>query len=144
MSAEKTLRGKTLRIYLYMLKHNRPLGIREIMRALEFSSPSIVHYHINKLVQAGYVEQVGSKYKVAKPIKVGIVKYFTIISGKFLPRFALYAGFFTVLFIFELIIMLQRNDSLIVSILSMIVTFLAVIIFWIESIRFWKEISEYL
>ena len=38
--------GKTLSVYLYMLLMRRPVGIREIQRGLNFSTPSLVHYHI--------------------------------------------------------------------------------------------------
>jgi len=143
MNDEGLLHGKTLRIYLYMLRRNRPVGIREIMRSLRFSSPSLVHYHINKLLNAGYVDQVGSKYVVKKPIKLGLMKYFIIISGRFLPKYVLYAGIFTTFLIFQ-IVALGLFPPIVSQLFSVFVVFLATLIMWIESINFWKEISRYL
>ena len=47
---ERELKGKTLQVYVYMLKKKEPVGIREIQRDLNFSSPSVANYHIEKLV----------------------------------------------------------------------------------------------
>jgi len=51
------LRGTTLRIYRFMYKEGRPMGLHEIQRALGLSSASIPQYHINKLLSAGLVKQ---------------------------------------------------------------------------------------
>lgn len=39
--AEDILRGKTLDVYRYVLKNRRPSGVREVQRALKFSSPRL-------------------------------------------------------------------------------------------------------
>ncbi len=44
---EAELRGKTFRVYAYMLMRGKPsYGVREIQRALGFSSPSVAAYHL--------------------------------------------------------------------------------------------------
>lgn len=48
---EAELRGKTLRVYWYLLKHGgeHPIGVREVQRSLGFSSPSVALHHLEKL-----------------------------------------------------------------------------------------------
>ena len=40
---EFELRGKTLKVYLYVLKQGKPVGVREVQRELGFSSPSVAY-----------------------------------------------------------------------------------------------------
>lgn len=143
MCAETTLHGNTLRVYLYLLKEKKPLGVREIMRALGFSTPSLVHYHLNKLLNAGYIEQEGSKYIVKKQVKIGLMKYLVIVAGKMLPRFALYTGLFFALLVFHIIFVLE-NLLLISIYFSVFIAVLAFIVMLIETISFWNELSPYL
>ena len=50
------LHGKALKIYWFLLSKGES-GIRDIQRNLDFSTPSLVHYQINKLVSLGLVQQ---------------------------------------------------------------------------------------
>ena len=61
-SDDDVLRGTTLRIYRYMYKQGKPVGLREIQRALGLSSASIPQYHINKLIAAGLVQHQANVY----------------------------------------------------------------------------------
>ncbi|NIM45531.1 MAG: hypothetical protein GTN80_07805, partial [Nitrososphaeria archaeon] len=47
---ESELKGKTLLVYWYLIKERGDsVGVREIQRALKFSSPSVASYHLEKL-----------------------------------------------------------------------------------------------
>ena len=46
----KRIYGKTLDVYLCILTSESSMGVREIWRALNFSSPSLAQYHVNKLL----------------------------------------------------------------------------------------------
>ena len=48
---EYELRGKTLKVYLFILKQRKPVGVREVQRELGFSSPSVAYHHIEKLTR---------------------------------------------------------------------------------------------
>lgn len=50
---ERKLQGRTLQVYLYLLKKKEPSGIREIQRDLGLSSPSVAEYQVGKLVDLG-------------------------------------------------------------------------------------------
>ena len=56
MANNQEIRGNTLKIYLYLLKHG-PSELREVQHGLELSSASLASYHLGKLVEAGYVSQ---------------------------------------------------------------------------------------
>mgnify|MGYP000173806126 CR=1 FL=1 len=142
MEHTQILQGNTLRVYLYMLRERRPVGVREIMRALGLSSPSLAHYHINKLLNAKLIKQVNNKYMINKPIKIGIAKYFVIVSGRFLPRFSIYAGILSALLVFEFILI---SFNLMISLIfAIFATVMSLIIMCYETYNFWKEITLYL
>ncbi|MEM3114842.1 MAG: hypothetical protein QXY72_06865, partial [Nitrososphaerota archaeon] len=89
------LRGKTLQVYLLLLRRGKPLGIREVQRELGFSSPSIAYHHLEKLKEMKIVvkDELG-RYSVSEKVDVGILKMFIVVGGRFLPRFLFYAVFF--------------------------------------------------
>jgi predicted DNA-binding transcriptional regulator len=55
--ASDVLKGTSLDIYRLLLKTGKPLGIREVQRALNLSSPSVAQYHLVKLEQAGLLKR---------------------------------------------------------------------------------------
>jgi len=96
MAIEPELRGNTLRVYWHMLTHNKSVGVREVQRALNMSSPSVASHHLTKLVSLDLVEQLSDNtYKVKQIVKVGVLQNFIGFRGRFLPRYAFVAMFFT-------------------------------------------------
>ena len=61
---EYALRGKAWKVYWFLLKNGAPVGVREVQRALHFSSPSIAFHHLEQLRELGLVEkqEVGGHY----------------------------------------------------------------------------------
>ncbi|MHA1616645.1 MAG: ArsR family transcriptional regulator [Candidatus Njordarchaeales archaeon] len=142
-SSEDILRGNTLRIYLYMLRKREPVGVREIMRALGLRNPSLAHYHLNKLVQAGYVKQQGSKYILVKQVKIGILKQIMIIQGILFPRFALYFGLFLSFFMTEIVLVLHEQFQ-IASLISLVSLGIGAGIMLLETVNLIKELQPYI
>ena len=142
MDPENVLHGNTLRIYLHMLKKKKPLGVREIMRELGYSTPSLVHYHLNKLLNAGLIKQDGSKYVIARSVKIGLVKYSTVLFGRILPKFSMYAGLFLALLIFSTILLIN-NELTILAFFSFFISFLAFLIMLVEAINLWNDLKKY-
>jgi len=129
------LRGKTLQVYVYMLRKRSPIGVRELQRALGFSSPSVAHHHLEKLKEIGLVtKDDAGRYRVLEKVDVGILKMFMIIGGRLIPRFIFYAVFLTTLLILYVI---QNLDSLNAYALAFGV--FSSIFFWIEAIRVWRH-----
>lgn len=86
---ESELTGKTLLVYLYMLKDKgNTVGVREVQRKLGFSSPSVAIYHLDKLVSIGLVEKTNiGEYFIKKEVKVGVLKFYTRLGNLLLPRY---------------------------------------------------------
>jgi len=83
---EYALRGKTLTVYLYLLRHGKAIGVREIQKALGFSSPSVAFHHLDKLVELGVVEKDQyERYVLAKKVDTGILHSFVSIGVSLSP-----------------------------------------------------------
>jgi len=80
-----SISGKRLRIYLELLRSDKPLGVREIQRRLGISTPSLVRYHLEYLEKAGMVTKndEGKYYPIKR--KDSIVSLFTVIGGSVIP-----------------------------------------------------------
>ena len=89
---DELLQGKTLKIYWYLLT-NDFRSVREIQRDLKFSSPSIVSYHIAKLVESGLVsKETNDNYKVIDTVKTGIIGLYVKFGRIMIPRMFFYIG----------------------------------------------------
>jgi DNA-binding transcriptional ArsR family regulator len=88
--SKDVLRGLTLKVYKFILKQNKPVGIREVQRALNLSSPTLALYHIDKLEQAGLIKKELDGYVADRVILENLVRF-----RKFLiPRNFFYTVFF--------------------------------------------------
>ena len=56
MSASHEVRGNTLKVYLYLLRHG-PCELRDVQHEIGLSSASLASYHLGKLSDAGFVMQ---------------------------------------------------------------------------------------
>ncbi|MEM0364189.1 MAG: hypothetical protein QW450_02245 [Candidatus Nitrosocaldus sp.] len=134
-AVEKVLKGKTLQVYLYLLKRDEPVGVREIQRDLNFSSPSVASYHLDKLMSINLVAKDGyGRYYIAKKAEISILESFVSILGYTIPRLTFFAIFFTTLLITYLIV---NYSSL--NIHALIFAIIASIAFWFETIRLWRR-----
>jgi len=132
---EYALRGKTLTVYLYLLKHGKAIGVREIQKALRFSSPSVAFHHLDKLVELGVVEKDEyERYVLAKKVDVGILHSFVSIGGITLPRLGFYAAFFTT--IAAAYVLLNRSS---LDLYAVIGTLGGSAVFWYEAWRVWRR-----
>ena len=132
---EYALRGKTLTVYLYLLKHGRAMGVREIQKALGFSSPSVAFHHLDKLVELGVVEKDEyERYVLAHKVDTGILHSFVSIGGLTLPRLGFYAAFFTT--IATAYVLINRASP---DLYALIGTVGGAAIFWYEAWRVWRR-----
>jgi DNA-binding transcriptional ArsR family regulator len=87
--SKEVLRGTTLEVYRFLLKSSKPVGTRELQRALNLSSPSVATYHLSKLEDAGLLKREGGGFTVSKFLLENSVK----VSRFLVPRFLFYAIF---------------------------------------------------
>jgi len=88
------LKGNTLRVYLCLVENQKPMGVREVQKKLEFSSPTLAAYHLEKLEGLGLIRKGSGGYTSVKEVKVGALSQIIKFGSLLLPRYI----FFTVLF----------------------------------------------
>ena len=133
------LRGRTLEVYKHLLRKGRPVGVREIQRALKLKSPSLALYHLKKLEEMGLVEKTyEGKYFVKNPVKVDVLKDFLIIGKYAVPRFLFYSVFTSSLTIFY-ISSINLGKATLGELLGLIIAVATSIIFWYETLRILRE-----
>jgi len=131
------LRGNTLRVYWELLKsENGTVGVREIQKALKFSSPALASYHLNKLKELGLVKREHGDYHLIREVKVGVLKQFIKFGTLMLPRHVFYATMFTTLLIFYLF---QFREVNFYSVFALIFAILGTGILWYETARVWQQ-----
>ncbi|MFX1256192.1 MAG: winged helix-turn-helix domain-containing protein [Promethearchaeota archaeon] len=108
---EELLKGKTMKIYWYLLCKGES-GVREIQRALKFSTPGTVAYHIKKLEDVGLVSQSteSDKYFIEQRVRTGIFGLYIKIGHRMIPRIIFYLSFCTVGVILYFLHILVRSS----------------------------------
>jgi DNA-binding transcriptional ArsR family regulator len=91
------LRGLTLKVYKHILKNDKPVGIREVQRALNLSSPTLALYHINKLEEAGFIKKEQDGYVADRIILENLIRLRKLL----IPRNFFYSVFFVTSLVFE-------------------------------------------
>jgi DNA-binding transcriptional ArsR family regulator len=130
--SKEVLRGTTLEVYRFLLKNNKPVGIRELQRALNLSSPSVATYHLEKLEDAGLLKREAGSYTVAKYLLENTVK----ISRFLIPRFLFYTVFAVAVLIIELTFLRPESFSR-EYVFSVAATAVFVFFFGYETTKTW-------
>ncbi|MGA2874981.1 MAG: hypothetical protein ABSE82_05490 [Nitrososphaerales archaeon] len=136
LDAETELKGRTLKAYLFILKNDRSVGVRELQRALGLSSASVAYHHLDRLTRMGLIEKNSfSEYKVTKNVSVNVLQAFTQVGRLLVPRFTFYAVFFTTLLLGYVLIFLSRGLN------PFAVSFgvFACLFSWYETYRTWRK-----
>ncbi|HEX2015012.1 MAG TPA: hypothetical protein VLA68_07270 [Nitrososphaera sp.] len=134
-SVEDQLKGKTLQVYMYMVKKKEAVGVREVQRDLAFSSPSVANYHIDKLVELALISQDEyGRYYVVQKVQVGVLQAFVNIGGLTIPRLSFFAAFFTTMLIAY--VTLNFND---LNVFAIGFALAGTAAFWYETIRVWLK-----
>jgi len=94
--SEDVLRGLTLKVYKFILKENRPVGIREVQRALGLSSPTLALYHMSKLEEAGFIKKELNGYVADRIVLRNLIRLRKVL----IPRNLFYTVFLATSLIF--------------------------------------------
>jgi hypothetical protein len=126
------LKGTTLRVFWYA-SSQKSVGVREVQRTLELSSPSVAAYHLDKLCNLGLAKKdLKNRYEVIKKVNVGELRHYLRIKQWLVPRWIFYATFVTIFFLSYMIFFF--NGLTVSSIFVIIFSIITMIIFWIETI----------
>ncbi len=89
----KRIYGKTLDVYLCILTAEDGIGVREIWRSLNLSSPSLAQYHVNKLQDLKLIEtDFEGKYIINDQESIEALKSFMMLRGMLIPRLTIYSA----------------------------------------------------
>jgi DNA-binding transcriptional ArsR family regulator len=135
---EYALRGKAWKVYWLLLKNGKPVSVREVQRALHFSSPSVAYHHLEQLRELGLVDkqEVGGHYVLVSQVKIGVLRHYVKLGRLLFPRYFFYAVFSTVFYVAFLLFLLQsfsRENLFIISFGAIVCA-----IFWYEAYRIWS------
>lgn len=139
MRLEYALRGKDWKVYWLLLKNGRPMSVREVQRALRFSSPSVAQHHLEQLRDIGLVrkEDVGGNYSLTSEVRIGVLRHFVKLGKLLFPRYFFYAVFSTTFYGIYLLTLMHSlsRENLFILIFGAIVS----TVFWYEAARVWSE-----
>lgn len=126
------LKGTTLRVF-WFASSQKDVGVREVQRSLELSSPSVASYHLEKLCNLGVAKQnKRGRYFIIKKVNVGELRHYYLIKHWLVPRWIFYAVFFTIIFLSYLIFFFRKWTT--ANIFILILGLCSMIIFWAETI----------
>lgn len=135
---ESKLKGKTLLVYWYLLKSSSlKVGVREVQRALRFSSPSIAVFHLEKLRSLGLLKKERGEYILVQDLKVGILRFFIRIGRFLIPRYLFYSLLLSTMLVSYVI--LYGVSGCVHNVAAILLGSVASVILWFETLRLWKE-----
>jgi DNA-binding transcriptional ArsR family regulator len=137
MSVRQEIKGNTLKIYLYLLKHG-PSELRDIQRGVGLSSPSLASYHLGKLSEAGFVTQ--NEYGVYSAVKEAssrVLEGYSKIGPAIVPQFFFFALLFTILVIYFSFVTLRLPEF---TPYLVGVSVAMVVVLWYETLRLWRKL----
>jgi hypothetical protein len=139
---QEEISGNTLRVYLYVWKKKESCGVREIQRALGFSSSSSAHYHLEKLADKGFLirNEYGS-YQVNNRVRSGVISPFVFVHGFVFPRQLFYAVVTTAMN--ALFLMFFWDFLSWIVVLALAPGVLACMIFWYETVKLWPSLPSF-
>ena len=138
MPANQEIRGNTLKVYLYLLKHG-PCELRDIQRGVSLSSASLASYHLGKLSEAGFAGQdEHGKYFAIKEASAKVLEGYSRMGPAIVPQFFYFAFLFTILiafFSYAALFLSGFTPTLVAVGVAMVV------VFWYETYRLFRRLS---
>jgi len=132
--SKEVLKGTTLEVYRFLLKSSKPVGTRELQRALDLSSSSVATYHLSKLEDAGLLKREAGGFLVSKYLLENSIK----ISRFLIPRYFFYSAFAIAVLMLELTV-LKPNVFYREYVFSLVATGIFVFFFCYETVKTWKR-----
>jgi hypothetical protein len=132
----------TLLVYFYVLRKRESCGVREVQRALGFSSSSSAHYHLEKLVDQGVLTKDSyGNYRINQDSKVEMISNFLIVRGFALPKQLFYAAVTTAMCL--LFVAFFWSSLTLTAVLALLPGALAAGIFWYETVKIWSSLPSF-
>lgn len=105
------------RVYLCLLKRSEG-SIKDIQRAMLFTTPAQAKYHLKRLCEIGLVIQTeDGNYRVARK-KFGVLRFFFEARSRMVPMSLFYAVFFAL----STVLLYLRNPTFEILLLGALIT----------------------
>jgi len=138
------LEGNTLSVYAYIVRVNKPVGVREVTRGANLSSSSVASRHLQKLESLGLLEK--NEYGDFVLKEKASVSGHVWVGRSLIPRLMLFAFFFIGAFGAEVSIIFlyyMLNNTLIETSFFFLsgITALSGILFLAEGLSLHKKVN---
>jgi hypothetical protein len=141
LASKDELNQTLFHTYVFLVKADKPVGPRDLMRGANLSSPSVAYRNLQRLIDMELVAKDDYGNYVVKR-KVALSGYFWI-GKKLVPRFAVFALVFVGLLVAEVAVLIPHllNGSPVEESFWLLtaVTIAAAAIFLFEGLRFRKK-----
>jgi hypothetical protein len=141
LEQQEELNQTLFQTYVFLVKADKPVGPRDLMRGANLSSPSVAYRNLQRLIDLGLVAKDDYGNYVVKR-KVGLSGYFWV-GRKLVPRFVVFALVFVGVLIAEVAVLVPHllagswvEESFW---LLTVVTVVSAVIFAYEGLRFRKR-----
>lgn len=126
---EDILSGTTLRVYRYLYRQGKPLGVHDVQKGVGLQTPSTAHYHLRKLVDSGLVKEKDGGYVVDRVVFESMIR----VGRSLIPIQVTFAAFFATTLAFLLTI-LRPNQLYAVWALALIIDCVALAVFALQAV----------
>ena len=134
------LRGNTLRVYLYILRHG-PCELKDVQGGLGFSTASLASYHLGRLIEWKYATQDGyGRYLASKDETRRILEGYMRVGTVVVPQLLFFSVLFTAL-ISYFSVMAYRSPSYVPLLVATSVALAAVL--WYETAKVWRRLASW-
>lgn len=138
ISKESKIHGTTLRVYWFLFRTSRPVGVRETQRALSLSSASVALYHLEKLRELGVVDKDDmGQYNLKDKVHVGSLKMFLRVGHVIFPRYLFYAILLTTALAVYVGLEIAFGENIQAS--AIVFGLAGAAFSWYECLRMWRE-----
>ncbi|MDE1854284.1 MAG: hypothetical protein KGI38_11145 [Thaumarchaeota archaeon] len=135
-----SIKGNTLRVYLFLMRSGES-ELRDVQKALGFTTASLASYHLGKLMDAGYVLQNAyGKYLVAKDSTQEILEGYVKLGTRVVPQLFFFAVLFSAVVGFFAV--MSMNFAAYVPLLAA-ASLALVLVLWYETIRVWRRLTSW-
>ncbi|MCL2358947.1 hypothetical protein [Candidatus Bathycorpusculum sp.] len=144
--ANNELEGNTLSVYAFIVRADRPVGVREVTRGAELSSTSVAYYNLQKLENLGLIAKDSYGNYILKE-KASIDGH-VWVGKSLVPRLMFYSFFFIGAFVAELsmiLLSLVIENFLVIEVRFLVLTGLtlvAMILFLKEGLELHRKLNS--
>jgi hypothetical protein len=131
---DNSVQGTTLKVYRFIYRQGHPVGIREIQNALKMASSSTAHYHVQKLLARGLVQEKDDGYVVDRVF----MNNFMRIRETAIPLQAALAGFLATGLVI-LLTLTRPADLTSGYVFSLVIITVALVASVLQSIRDFRQ-----